>query len=380
MEISQHLLAHVAIIIILSKIFSAISAKFRQPPVVGMLLIGLIIGPTGFDLIKTNIIIEFLSEIGVILLLFEAGLETDINGMKKSGKSAIIICLSGVIVPFFSGILLAYLFHMPLNEILVIGVIMTATSVSVTVMTLLDMKKFRTVEGMNIMGAAILDDIVGIILLTFIFSFLGQGDKNAMGIIGDIVLYIVIAGFISFFVLNKVFEYSRKTSSEDTEVSIGLALSFLYSWGAKISGMAAITGSYFAGLAIGQTKSKNKVDQGIKSIGQSLFVPIFFINIGLTTNLRSGNFNLVFAIIFVLVAMLSKIIGGSFGAKISGFSLRRSFSIGVGLVPRGEVALVVANMAISKNIIGDNVFGAVVLMVMVTAIATPMMLKMAFKK
>ncbi|BDU51240.1 cation:proton antiporter [Haliovirga abyssi] len=379
MEISQHLLAHVAIIIILAKIFSGISTKYKQPPVVGMLLIGLLIGPTGFDLIKTNVIIEFFSEIGVILLLFEAGLETDMEGMKKSGKSALIISTNGVIVPFISGILLAKAFHMPLNEVLVIGVIMTATSVSVTVMTLLDMKKFRTVEGMNIMGAAILDDVIGIILLTFIFSFLGQGDKNAMGILGDMVIYVAIASFIAFFVLNKVFEYSRKSSSEDTEVSMGLALSFLYSWGAKISGMAAITGSYFAGLAIGQTKSKNKVDQGIKEIGQSIFVPMFFINIGLTTNLRNGKFNLYFALIFVLVAMISKIVGGSLGAKFSGFNIKRSVAIGIGLVPRGEVALVVANMAMAKHIIGDTVFGAVVLMVIVSAITTPFMLKAAFK-
>ncbi len=379
MEISQHILAQIAIIIILAKIFSEVSAKYKQPPVVGMLLVGLLIGPTGFDLIKTNEIIEFFSEIGVILLLFEAGLETDIGNMKKSGKSVFLICVNGVIIPFTSGILLALCFKMPLNEILVIGIIMTATSVSVSVMTLLDMKKFRTVEGLNIMGAAILDDIIGIILLTFIFSFLGQGDKNIVGILGDMVLYIVIAILVSFFILNKFFEYFRKSSSDDTEVSMALALSLLYSWGAKISGLAAITGSYFAGLSVGQTKSKNKVNKGIKEIGQSIFVPIFFINVGLTSNLRNGTFNLYFALIFVMVAIISKIVGGGLGAKMSGFSIRRSLVIGIGLVPRGEVALVIANMAIAKNIIGDTVFGAVVLMVLVSAISTPFMLKAVFK-
>ena len=379
MEISQHLLAHIAIIIILAKLFSSLSARLKQPAVLGMLLVGLIIGPTGFDLIKTNVVLKVFAEIGVIILLFEAGLETEIEMMKKAGKSSLLSSVFGVIVPLLFGFGLAILFHYPLRESIVIGVVLTATSVSVTVMTLMDMKKFRTVEGNTIMGAAIIDDVIGILLLTVVFSIFGSRSHSITKVMLSISLYLLAAIIIAYFFLNRIMRIARNSKDNEMELSIGLALALLYSWGAKIAGMASITGSYFSGLFIGTTKSKSKVFEGIKDLGQSLFVPIFFINIGLETNLRESGFDIKFALLFIILAILGKIIGGSIGAKISGFNLRRSITIGVGLSPRGEVALVVANMALAEKIIGLNVFGIIVLMVVVSAIVTPFLLKLSFK-
>jgi len=302
MEVSQHLLAHIAIIIILAKLFSSLSARFKQPAVLGMLLVGMLIGPTGFDLIKTNIVLKVFSEIGVIILLFEAGLETEMELMKKAGKGSLLSAIFGVVIPFAFGFFISRLFHFSTKESLVVGVVLTATSVSVTVMTLMDMKKFRTVEGNTIMGAAIIDDVIGILLLTVVFSLFGSQNNSILKIFLSIVLYLIIALVFAYFFLKLIMRKARFSQDDEMELSIGLSLAFLYSWGAKIVGMATITGSYFSGLFIGMTKSKNKVLDGIKDLGQSLFVPIFFINIGLETNLREVGFNLWFAILFILAA------------------------------------------------------------------------------
>ncbi len=379
MEVSQHLLAHIAIIIILAKLFSSLSARFKQPAVLGMLLVGMLIGPTGFDLIKTNIVLKVFSEIGVIILLFEAGLETEMELMKKAGKGSLLSAIFGVVIPFAFGFFISRLFHFSTKESLVVGVVLTATSVSVTVMTLMDMKKFRTVEGNTIMGAAIIDDVIGILLLTVVFSLFGSQNNSILKIFLSIVLYLIIALVFAYFFLKLIMRKARFSQDDEMELSIGLSLAFLYSWGAKIVGMATITGSYFSGLFIGMTKSKNKVLDGIKDLGQSLFVPIFFINIGLETNLREVGFNLWFAILFILAAVLGKILGGGIGARLSGFSLKRSLIIGTGLVPRGEVALVVANMALAEKIIGVDIFGVIVLMVVASALITPFLLKLTFK-
>lgn len=379
MEISQHLLAHIAVIIVLAKLFSVLSIKFKEPAVLGMLLVGMVIGPTGFDLIETNVVLEIFSEIGVIILLFEAGLETDIPSMKRAGRGALFSSIGGIVFPFLSGFALSILFGLSLEKALIIGVAFTATSVSVTVMTLMDMKKFRTVEGTTIMGAAIIDDVIGILLLTIVFSFFGGNEKSFLELIFAITGYVFIGLLFAKFLLKKIIKLSRSVGSNDMELSIGLSLALLYSWGAKIVGMASITGAYFSGLFIAQTKSKTKISEGIKEIGQSLFVPVFFINIGLTTNLREGSFNILFAISFILVAIFSKIIGGGFGAKLNGFGYKRSLIIGIGLVPRGEVALVIANMAMARKIISADIFGMIVMMVVVSAIITPLLLKIVCK-
>ncbi len=379
MEVSQHLLAHIAIIIILAKLFSSISARFKQPAVLGMLLIGMIIGPSGFDLIKTNEVLKVFAEIGVIILLFEAGLETEIEMMRKAGKSSFLSSIFGVIVPFVLGTGLAILFHLPTKEAIVIGIVLTATSVSVTVMTLMDMKKFRTVEGNTIMGAAIIDDVIGILLLTVVFSFFGSRNHSIGKVMLSISVYIIVALIFAYFFLKFIMRIARLSKDNEMELSIGLALALLYSWGAKIVGMASITGSYFSGLFIGMTKSKHRVFEGIRDLGQSLFVPIFFINIGLETNLREVGFDIKFAFLFILIAIVGKIIGGGIGAALSGFNLKRSITIGVGLAPRGEVALVVANMALAEKIISLDVFGVIVLMVVASAMVTPFLLKVSFK-
>lgn len=370
-------IAVLAIIIIAAKLFSFFSIKMKQPPVLGMLFIGLVLGPSGLKLFHSNVIFQFLSNIGVIFLLFLAGLETDIPSMKRSGKSSLIIALGGVFLPLGAGIGAGLFFKYSILSSFLIGLILTATSVSVTVMSLIDMKKLRSVEGTTILGAAIIDDVIGILLLTFVFSFSGpQG--NVWLSMAKILGYLGAAILFGMFLINPIIQMTRKLKLEQGVLSIALALCLLYAWSAEKAQIAAITGAYLAGLFLGQTNAKTTIMEGVETLGQSLFVSVFFINIGLETELWEHEINYGFTAIFLAIAVFSKILGSGIGARASGFSWNRSLGISFGMIPRGEVALIIAQMALTKGLLGASEFSTTVMMVVTTALITPFLLKWSF--
>lgn len=398
----------IAILIIASKVISHLFIKINLPPVLGMIIIGLIIGPTGFNLITVPAdmnILRFFAEIGVIILLFMAGIETDINEMKKIGKNAFFIALGGVLVPLLMGYGITYLFYANNPDVhriaLMMGLILTATSVSVSVMTLVDMKKMNTVEGKTILGAAIIDDVIGILILTFVLGIMGSGSGAEGGghslwlSIGMIVAYIVGAVVIGVFVIPWLLNLASKLKVQKPLIAVAMGIVFIYAWAAQHAEIAAITGAYMAGVFIGQTRFKHKIEEGVNTIGQAMFVSIFFVFIGLETNLR-GHMNWSFAIVFTLIAVASKIIGSGLIAKKMGFDWKRSMAIGSGMIPRGEVALVIATLVSGVSahtaegvkeaansarmaILGNEQFTAVVFMVIITALVAPFMLKIFFK-
>lgn len=399
----------IAVLVLASKLISDLFSRINLPPVLGMILIGLAIGPTGFNLVQQEFdmeILKFFSEIGVVLLMFMAGLETDIEEMKKIGKNAFIIALLGVLVPLGMGYGVTYLFYAGEPNIhqvsLILGIILTATSVSVTVITLMDMKKMNTVEGNTILGAAIIDDVIGILLLTFVLGIIGGGSEHVGGesshiliSIGMIVGYLVGAILVGVFVIPWLLNLASKLRVEKPLIATALAVILIYAWLAERAEIAAITGAYMAGVFIGQTKFKHKIEEGINTIGHAIFISIFFVFIGLETNLR-GNINWAFAIAYSVVAIISKIAGSGVAAKMVGFDWRRSMRIGSGMIPRGEVALVIATMVskvVSKvhteelsettetlQLLNNDHFTAVVFMVIITAVVTPFLLKIFFKE
>lgn len=377
---SEHILALIAIILILSKIFSALSSKFKQPSVLGMLLIGLVLGPSVLDVIATGPITQAFSRIGVIILLFIAGLETDIQSMKKTGRTAFAVALGGVLLPFASGFSVGYLFGYSIFTSLIFGTMCTATSVSVSVMTLIDLKKLRSVEGTTILSAAIIDDVIGILLLTFVFGIFDSAGGNIWISFGKILGYMTAALLFGVFLVRPVMNLAKNMAAEKAILSIAIALAFIYAWGAELVEVAPITGAYFAGVFIGQTRVKRTVMEEIETLGHALFIPIFFVNIGLETNLREGNFDFLFLILFVGAAIITKIIGSGGGARFSGFSFIRSFAIGIGMVPRGEVILIIANIALAKNLIGQSEFSTTIILVILSTLITPFLLKWSFNK
>ncbi len=372
------ILLHLAVIIILSKLASALGYKFRQPPVLGMLLLGLILGPSGIGLIQADIVLKSLAKIGVIILLFMAGLQTDIPQMRRVGKSSLLAASGGVLIPFLLGVSLSLAFGYNLTTGLIIGTILTATSVSVTVMTLMDMKQLKSNEGTMILGAAVLDDIMAIILLTFILGFAGDS-SNLWLTLSKMVIFFLLSLSVGFFLFGRIMRFATRLHVSEGVVAISLGIAFLNAWSAEYAGVAYITGGYIAGLLLGRTLMKRRILAAMETMGQSLFIAIFFVEIGLEAQLRGLNGGYLFVFLLLFVAVLGKIAGCGLGGRLSGLKPIGALRVGIGMLPRGEVALVIASIGITNNLIGQTEFSGTVLMVVVTAIVTPILLKLAFK-
>ena len=379
----DNILLKLALIIVLSKILGALSRKFKQPPVIGMLLLGIFLGPTVLDIVEPCEIILWIGKIGVLFLLFEAGLETDIKKLKKESGQALLPATGGIVLPFAMGFLLSYFVSHSMITSLVIGVIFTATSVSVSVMTLLDIGKLKGLEGRCIVNAAIIDDIVGIMLLTVIFGFAlesGTGSTSLFMPVLKIFLFFIVILAIGMFLIKPLFQNLQKLLMDNVVLSLTIAIVLIFAWLAEETGLAAITGAYFAGLFIGQTQYKHSIQEGVSTIGKSFFVDVFFVGIGLEFDLLKLEAEPIYLLIFVVLAISGKILGSGIGARLSGFDAVRSFRIGSGMIPRGEVALIVANMALDKGLINSDILSATILMVIFSAILTPFLLKFGFTK
>ncbi len=390
MESYSYLLA-LAIILISTKILSIITKKFQMPQVVGALLAGLLIGPAVFGIVQETDFLDQVSEIGVIVLMFSAGLETDIKELKKTGKASAIIALIGVIVPLFGGFLVAYFFNRPeliesnaqtsvFLQNMFIGVILTATSVSITVETLKEMGKLNTRAGNAILGAAIIDDILGIVALTIITS-VADPSVNVLIVLLKIVAFFVFAVGIGllFYVI-----FNRWTAAYEKDMRRFVIVAFVFcliiSYCAEtFFGVADITGAYIAGLMIANTPHSKYIIRRFDTLSYMFLSPIFFASIGLKVELPNMTMAIIsFAVILTIVAILTKIIGCGLGAKLCKYGNKESLQVGVGMVSRGEVALIVASKGDVMGLMSTNLMGPIIIVVVVTTIVAPVLLKLAF--
>ena len=354
--------------------------RMGQPAVLGEVLAGLLLGPSVLGLVQSTETIISLAEIGVVLLMFIAGLETDLHELKRTGVPATIIALGGVAMPLFLCPLVAYAFGLTLSEGIMLGTILTATSVSISVQTLLDMGYLRSLEGTTILGAAIIDDILGIIVLTLVIGVTGQGTGSLLGLILRMALFFLFIVALGRQFNAMVMRLALRVKLRESLLGITLAAVFLFAYLAEISGVAAVTGAYIFGALISRTNYKIRISERVGVISYAFFVPVFFASIGLRANLRTFNVQaLSFSVALILVAVFTKIIGCGLTARITGFSWRQSLQIGVGMIPRAEVALVIASLALARRSISDATFASVVLLVVVTTILTPPLLKWSFK-
>lgn len=389
---SYDYLLDIAIILLSTKLLGMLTRKFQMPQVVGALLAGLLLGPAALGLLKQTDLINKLAEVGVIILMFSAGLETDIKGLKKAGKASLVIALIGVIVPLIGGFALASYFNRPQYMVsdaqgslflqnMFIGVILTATSVSITVETLRELGKLSTNVGNAILGAAIIDDILGIVALTIITS-MADPTVHIGSVLLKIVLFFVFAAVFGF-IFHKLFKIWTESYKKDLRrfLIISFVFCLLLSYLAeKWFGVADITGAYIAGLMIAETQSSHYVSKRFDTLSYMLLSPIFFASIGLKVVLKDMNTVLiVFAVLLVLVAVLTKILGCGLGALACKYNKREALQIGVGMVSRGEVALIVAAKGNQVGLMSSNLFGPIVIMVVITTIIAPVLLKIAFR-
>lgn len=378
----------IAAIMLSTKILGLASERVHMPQVVGALIAGLLIGPSVFGIVGESDFLTKTAEIGVILLMFTAGLDTNMQDLKNTGISALVIAAIGVVVPFIGGAACYLAFYNDATDSLnmlkaaFIGVVLTATSVSITVETLREMGKLKSKVGTAIMGAAVIDDVLGIIVLTVLTGFT-DSSVNPVMVFVRIIAFFVFIGVVGF-IVRKIFARFEHLWGEHRRIAIyALAFCFILSYCAEgFFGIADITGAYFAGLILCDlSDTRQYAAKKMNVMGYMLFSPIFFASIGIKTDLSGFGGSLVaFAIALTVVAIVTKIIGCGLGARLTGFGSYDSMSIGLGMVSRGEVALIVAQKGAQAGLVSEKMFPAIVLMVIVTTLVTPLLLKVGMKK
>ena len=385
---SYDFLLTIAIIMLCTKLFGLTSERVHMPQVVGALIAGVLVGPSVLGWVGETDFLVKTAEIGVIILMFNAGLDTDMEELKKTGFASFIIAVIGVIVPLIGGVgCYMLLYNDPADSLNLlkagfVGVVLTATSVSITVETLRELGKLKSKVGTAILGAAVIDDILGIVVLTILTAFTDPSVQPVL-VFGRIVLFFVFVLIVGL-LMHKAFIKMEERWHKHRRIAIyALVFAFLMSYAAeKFFGIADITGAYFAGIVLCNiSEMRDYVASKTNVLGYMLFSPLFFASIGIKTNLEGLTGTLVlFAVLLTVVAILSKIIGCGLGARIMGFQTYDSFSIGLGMISRGEVALIVAQKGAQANLIDPHLFPAIVLVVIVTTLVTPILLKFGMRR
>ena len=385
---SLRFIIDVALILFAAKAFGILARKLHAPEVVGEIIAGLILGPAVIGLVNQSDFINKMAEIGVIMLMFEAGLTTDMKKLKATGLKATAIACAGVFVPIVLGAVLFMCFYGfgPIGSEqfikgLFIGTIMAATSVSITVAALKELGKLSSTVGTTVVSAAIIDDVIVIIVLTFVLSAKGTG-SSVWGTMLKAILFFAIA-IVSGFVVYKVFKWldSRYEHTRRIPIAALCYCLFMAYVAERYFGIADITGAYVAGVVLCNLHDVKYVERKVDVSSYMVFAPIFFAGIGLKVSFE--NFNptfLFFSIAFVFVALISKIIGCGSTAKLCRFNWKDSLKIGIGMMTRGEVALITAQKGLHAGLITSDYFTAVILMILVSSILAPVLLKILYKE
>ena len=378
-----------AIILVFTKLFGVLTRKIQLPSVVGALIAGFLIGPSVLNIVHESEFLDKMAELGVIFIMFMAGMETDVKKIKETGKASFFIAFLGVIVPLAGGFLVTAAFNggfkgidkVQLLKYIFMGVILMATSVAITVETLRELGRFRTKSGTTVVGAAILDDIIGIVALTVLMS--ATNGTSHIGVVTlKIVGFFVFAGAcgFGFYMLFKYFSKKYGTKRRVPIYSLVFCLFLSYS-AEHFFGVADITGAYLAGAMISSITLSEYVSQKVEVTSYMLFAPIFFASIGIRSAIHHIDLHmLLFSVSLITVALLTKILGGAIGAKAARYNNIEALRCGIGMMARGEVALIVASRGIAAGIIPESFLTPVVLLVIVSSFLTPAFLKLAYRR
>ena len=376
----------IALILISTKILGLLTRRIQLPQVVGALIAGLLLGPACFGVLQETDFIKNIAEIGVIVLMFAAVLETDVQELKKTGLASFIIALLGVIVPLIGGYFVATIYNpvtdqQTMLQNIFVGVVLTATSVSITVETLKELVKLSTKTGNAILGAALIDDVLGIIALTVISSFAGS-DVSLWVILLKILGFFIFCGVVAFLFIKFVNQWINKYKKDLRRfVILAFAFCLLMSFSAEyFFGVSDITGAFVAGLILSNNKKTSYMLNRFDTVSYVLLSPVFFASVGLKVTFSNMSATVVvLTVLLLVVAILSKMIGCGLGAKICKYTNLQSVKIGIGMISRGEVALIVATKGMSMGLMKDEFFAPLVLVVVATTIVTPILLKLAYK-
>jgi Na+:H+ antiporter len=382
------------VIITAAKLGGYISYKLGQPSVLGELLVGIILGPSVINFLHLPLFtdehleetIAHLAELGVLLLMFIAGLDLHIDDLLKSGKVSALAGIFGVIFPLGLGVLIGLLFGMDTLSAFFIGLVLSATSVSISAQTLMELNRLRSRVGVSMLGAAVFDDILVVLGLSIFIALIQTGGSSNFWSIAliffQMVAYLGIALALGIWVLPKLSSVIEDLPISRGMIAFAFVVALLYAWSAEALGsMAAITGAFLAGLMFARTRVRDQIESGIATLAYAVFVPIFFVNVGLSANARNLTYqSLMLFLGMTLVAVIGKVGGAGLGARLAGFTNLEALQLGAGMMSRGEVGLIVASVGILEGLITQETFAAIVGVVIVTTLLTPPMLRWLFAK
>lgn len=386
------LLAELVVIIAAAKLGGLLSQKLNQPAVLGELLVGLVLGPSLVNFMHlppfTDRGVEdtvlHLAELGVICLMFIAGLEIELAELRHAGRVSAYAGVIGVVVPLIFGTLAALLFGYAATAAAFIGVILTATSVSISAQTLIELRVLRSREGVALLGAAVIDDVLVILILSLFTALVGGagGLEIVIGTVLTMAGFLAAALLLSLVALPRAASWAYRQPISEGLTSLVLIAAMLFALAAEaVGGLAAITGAFIAGVGLSRSHLREEIERGLRPITYGLLVPIFFVSIGLRADLRELTPDLLpFASVIVLVAIVTKIIGCGLGAYWAGFKSGEALRVGVGMISRGEVGLIVAAVGVETGLISDDIFVIVVIVVLLSTLITPPLLRWAFRR
>lgn len=377
-------LVQLVLILILTKIGAHLSNMLNFPSVIGELLVGVLAGPAVLNILTGTTFIQYFSEIGVIVLMFIAGLEGDLHLLMKFWKPALSVAILGVIFPTITAAgLCALAFGFKWTTAIFLGLILSATSVSISVQVLKEMGKMNSKEGAIILGAAVADDIICVILLGICVAFFGNSasaDQPLWIMISTKLLFFVLMIVLGKYFVPKFMDFFKKLNTSENEATGAVILCFGFSAIAVALGMSDVLGAYFAGIALSETKYQQSLAQKIEPIGYAIFIPVFFVSIGLNISFKGLQNDILFITLLVIVAILGKQIGGALGAKMFNLNWSEANIVGAGMISRGEMALVVSNVALTSQLIDKNHYTAMILVTVVTTIIAPIILKLFIQR
>ncbi len=384
------LLLALSILVASAKLAGALAVRLNQPAVLGELIAGLLLGPTALDLFHLPILNDAsgntattvlqLSQLGVIFLMFSAGLETDLTDLRQSGRPAALAGLFGMLTP----IVLTALAVLPLetssNSAIFLGIVLAATSVSISVQTLVELHRLRTPEGMALLGAAVVDDVLVILALSLFISLTGGDEVSPWVVLLRMILTLLASAVLGYLVLPRLAEWGDRLPVSQGMMALVIVSALLFAWSAEfVGGVAAITGAFIAGLGLGQTRWREEIVRELQTMNYAFFVPLFLVGVGLQADARHLETSVLpLGLVLVVVAILSKILGCGLGARLGGFSNRQALRVGMGMISRGEVGLIVAGVGEGLGLISPQEFTLIVLVVLLTTLVTPPLLRWTF--
>lgn len=387
------LLLELAIIIAFAKALGYLSTRLDQPAVLGEILAGLILGPSFINIQGLPFLdaphlgetISELAELGVILLMFLAGLEADLAQMRKAGKVVLLAGVLGVVVPLILGTATALPFGYEMAPAIGIGLLLTATSVSISAQTLLELGVLRSREGVALLGAAVVDDVLAIVLLSLFVAVAGgsgDGAGSVLLLLGRVFLFAAVFGVLGWFLVPPFLDKLDSLPISQGVLAGAVVLALLFAWAAEVvGGVALITGSFMAGVFAGRAAVHERVFEGVSALTYGFLVPIFFVNIGLHANIWALDGSLILVtILLTLVAIISKVLGSGGGALLGGFNRGESLRLGIGMVSRGEVGLIVAQLLVAAAIVPAETITIAVIIVLITTLVTPPLLRQTFAR